>query len=209
MIPTRAPRGEPEAHWIARGLLTESCARLGGKPVGLDCIAYRHVTFIAAHLSLGSPLRAKQPIELIVTVGLLPHTPGDRWILSLGGTTSAPAPAPSRTPAASPTASRWPAARLEPRSTLRPGRGARSLVTIRRAAAVQLAGRRRGDLGEPVTRAQHRDGRLGKPWGRAMPFRPFRPSSTVSGQIDDLCVAGGLDDRLACALGALLGRVVL
>ena len=50
-IPVTAQPDEPGIHWVARGLLAETCARLLARPVSLDHHERRCLTFVSATVS--------------------------------------------------------------------------------------------------------------------------------------------------------------
>ena len=81
-IPTTARPGEPGIHWVARGLLTETCARLLGRPISLDCIQQRHTTFVSAIVSLDSTVLSNDPRDVLVAVDLVLNRRTGRWILT-------------------------------------------------------------------------------------------------------------------------------
>jgi hypothetical protein len=81
-IPTTAQPGEPGIHWVARGLLTETCARLLARPISLDCIQQRHTTFVSAIVSLDSTVLSKDPRDVLVVVDLVLNRRTGRWILT-------------------------------------------------------------------------------------------------------------------------------
>ena len=78
-IPTTAQPGEPGIHWVARGLLSETCERLLADPVSLDCVEKRHTTFVSVSLSLASTAVAPDRRDVLVTVELLLDRRSGRW----------------------------------------------------------------------------------------------------------------------------------
>ena len=81
-IPTTAQPGEPGIHWVARGLLTESCARLLARPVSLDYHKRRCLTFVAATMSLAATVLSTDPRDVLATVELLLDRRTGRWVLT-------------------------------------------------------------------------------------------------------------------------------
>ena len=47
-IPTGPVPGEPGIHWVARGLMVETCAELLGRPISLDLYDHPHTVWSAA-----------------------------------------------------------------------------------------------------------------------------------------------------------------
>lgn len=81
VIPTTAQPDEPGAHWIARGLLVETSARLLGRPVSLGYLERRRLTAISATVSLASTVLSTDPRDVLVTVDLLLDRGTGRWSL--------------------------------------------------------------------------------------------------------------------------------
>jgi len=81
-IPSTAQPGEPGIHWVARGLLTETYARLLGRPISLDCIHQRHTTFVSAIVSLDSTVLSNDPRDVLVAVDLVLNRRSGLWILT-------------------------------------------------------------------------------------------------------------------------------
>ena len=80
-IPTQARPCEPGAHWVARGLMTETCAQLLGRPVRLEYFEHQHLTYVTAHVSLASTILSSDPLGAVVAVDLILGRPGGRWAL--------------------------------------------------------------------------------------------------------------------------------
>jgi hypothetical protein len=81
-ISTTAQPGEPGIHWVARGLLTETCARLLARPVSLDYHERRCLTCVTATVSLAATVLSTDPRDLLVTVDLLLNRQTGRWVLT-------------------------------------------------------------------------------------------------------------------------------
>jgi hypothetical protein len=81
-IPVTAQPGEPGIHWVARGLLTETCARLLARPVGLDHHEGRCLTFVSATVSMASTVASPEPRDALAAVDLLLDRRGGRWVLT-------------------------------------------------------------------------------------------------------------------------------
>ena len=81
-IPTAARPGEPGIHWVARGLLVETGARLLAEPVSVDCVEKRQITFVSVVLSLAATTVAPQAGDVLVTVELLLDRRSGRWGLT-------------------------------------------------------------------------------------------------------------------------------
>ena len=81
MISTSPEPDEPGIRWVARGLLTETCARLLGRPVGLDYLEKQHITFVSATVSLASSVLSSSPCEVLVAVDLLLNRDTGWWVL--------------------------------------------------------------------------------------------------------------------------------
>jgi hypothetical protein len=81
MIPTSAQPGEPGSHWVARGLLSETCAQLLGRPVHLDYVEKEKVLFISADVSLASTVVSADPLGTTVAVGLIIARTTGHWAL--------------------------------------------------------------------------------------------------------------------------------
>ena len=82
MIPTTAKPDEPGAHWVARGLLVETCARLLARPLSLGYLERRRLTAISATMSLASTVLSSDPYDVVVTVDLLLDRGSGRWTLT-------------------------------------------------------------------------------------------------------------------------------
>ena len=82
-IPRTAQLDEPTSHWMAPGLLAETCDRLGAEPLVLDYIENTHTTFISALLVLPSDFPATSVTEPVLTVDLVLPRTGCRWTLQL------------------------------------------------------------------------------------------------------------------------------
>lgn len=81
MIPTSLQPDEPGIHWVARGLLTETCLRLLGRPVALDYLEKQHITFVSATISLASTVLSSNPCDVLVSVDLLLNRDTGWWVL--------------------------------------------------------------------------------------------------------------------------------
>ena len=81
-IPTTAQSDEPGAHWVARGLLVETCARLLARPLSVGYLERRRLTAISATVSLASTVLSSDPSDVVVTVDLLLDRESGRWALS-------------------------------------------------------------------------------------------------------------------------------
>src|SRR5215203_6023332 len=76
----RGQPGEPGAHWVARGLLTETCTRLLGRPLSLGYQDYpQAMTVISVHLSLASTVLSTDRADAVVAVKLLMNRDTGRW----------------------------------------------------------------------------------------------------------------------------------
>lgn len=88
-IPRCADDEEPTAYWVARGLLTETCDRLGAEPLSLDYIEHTHTVLISAHVVLPSRLPVSSTAngtdgaETVLTADLVLPRTGCRWTLLL------------------------------------------------------------------------------------------------------------------------------
>ena len=83
-IPTRAQPGEPGTHWVARGLLAETCAQLLGRPIALEYYEKHQVVFISARLSLAATVLSSDPFGALLGVDLLISRVSGRWALLSG-----------------------------------------------------------------------------------------------------------------------------
>lgn len=81
MIPTSPQPDEPGLHWVARGLLAETCLRLLGRPVSLDYLDKQHITFVSATVSLASTVLSANPCDVLVAVDLLLNRDTGSWAL--------------------------------------------------------------------------------------------------------------------------------
>jgi hypothetical protein len=81
-IPVTAQPGEPGIHWVARGLLTETCARLLARPVSLDHHEGRCLTFVSTTVSMASTVASPDPRDALATVDLLLDRRSGRWVLT-------------------------------------------------------------------------------------------------------------------------------
>ena len=81
MVANRAKPGEPGTHWVARGLMTETCAQLLGRPVRLEYYEQEHVVSVSAQVSLASSILTSDPLGTIVCVDLLIVRASGRWAL--------------------------------------------------------------------------------------------------------------------------------
>ena len=80
-IPNRAHPGEPGTHWVARGLMVETCAQMLGRPVRLEYSEHEHVTFVSALVSLASSILTSDPLGALLSVDLLISRHTGRWAL--------------------------------------------------------------------------------------------------------------------------------
>ena len=80
-IPTRCVPGEPGIHWVARGLMAETCAQLLGRPISLDLIDHPHTVFVHALISLSSTVLSVEPLGDLTTVELVVVKQDSRWAL--------------------------------------------------------------------------------------------------------------------------------
>ena len=80
-IPTHAVPGEPGIHWVARGLIAETCAQLLGRPISLDLLDHPHTVFIHALISLASTVLSAEPLDDIASVELIVVKQDSRWAL--------------------------------------------------------------------------------------------------------------------------------
>lgn len=83
MIPTGAEPDEPGTHWVARGLMAESCARLLGRPLTLDFFSRQKLVVISAGISLASTVLSTNPLDMVATVDLFLSVDSGRWALVL------------------------------------------------------------------------------------------------------------------------------
>jgi hypothetical protein len=81
MIPTSSQAGEPGLHWVARGLLAETCLRLLARPVSLHYLEKEHITFVSATVSLASTVLSSNPCDVLVAVNLLLNRDTGHWAL--------------------------------------------------------------------------------------------------------------------------------
>jgi hypothetical protein len=80
-IPTCPVPGEPGIHWVARGLMVETCAQLLGRPISLDLYDHAHTVFIQALISLSSTVLSAQPLGDLASVELVVVKQDSRWAL--------------------------------------------------------------------------------------------------------------------------------
>jgi hypothetical protein len=80
-ISNRAQPGEPGAHWVARGLMVETCAQMLGRPVRLDYREREHVTYATAYVSVASSIVTSDPLGAVIAVDLLISRSSGRWTL--------------------------------------------------------------------------------------------------------------------------------
>jgi hypothetical protein len=80
-IPPLAQPGEPGAHWLARGLMAETCARMLARPVNLDLIEQPHTIFISALISLASTVLSSDPLGDVVSIELVLVKHTRQWAL--------------------------------------------------------------------------------------------------------------------------------
>jgi hypothetical protein len=85
-IPLQAQPGEPGIHWVARGLLVETCLQPLGWPLSLGHYHYPAVmTVISVHLSLASTVLSTDGAEVVAAVELLLNRDTGRWGLLFTG----------------------------------------------------------------------------------------------------------------------------
>jgi hypothetical protein len=80
-IPTGPVPGEPGIHWLARGLMVETCAQLLGRPISLDPYDHPHTVLIQALISLSSTVLSTEPLDDLASVELVVVKPDSRWTL--------------------------------------------------------------------------------------------------------------------------------
>ena len=80
-IPTGPVPGEPGIHWVARGLMVETCAQLLGRPISLDLYDHPHTVFIQALISLSSTVLSTEPLGDLASVELVVVKQDSRWAL--------------------------------------------------------------------------------------------------------------------------------
>jgi hypothetical protein len=80
-IPTRCVPGELGIHWVARGLIAETCAQLLGRPISLDLLDHPHTVFVHALISLFSTVLSAEPLDDLTTVELVVAKQDSRWAL--------------------------------------------------------------------------------------------------------------------------------
>ena len=80
-IPARPVPDEPGIHWIARGLMVETCAQLLGRPISLDLYDYPHTVFIQALICLSSTVLSAEPLGDLASVELVVIKRDSRWAL--------------------------------------------------------------------------------------------------------------------------------
>jgi hypothetical protein len=80
-IPTTAQLGEPGVHWVARGLLADTSARLLARPISLDYHQRRCLTSVTATMSLTSTVLSTDPQDVLAKVDLLLDRRTGRWVL--------------------------------------------------------------------------------------------------------------------------------
>ena len=80
-IPSRTVPGESGIHWVARGLMVETCAQLLGRPVSLDLLDHPNTVFIRALISLSSTVLSAEPLDDLTTVELVVAKRDSRWAL--------------------------------------------------------------------------------------------------------------------------------
>ena len=79
--PPRPVPGEPGIHWVARGLMVETCAQLLGRPISLDLYDHPHTVFIQALISLSSTVLSTEPLGNLASVELVVVKQDSRWAL--------------------------------------------------------------------------------------------------------------------------------
>lgn len=84
-VPRTAQDDEPTGHWVARGLIAETCDRLAARPLSLDYIEHPHITFISALMVLPSAhwTTTADGAETVLTAELVLPRTGCRWTLLL------------------------------------------------------------------------------------------------------------------------------
>jgi hypothetical protein len=80
-IPSRSVSGEPGIHWVARGLMAETCAQLLGRPISLDLLDHGNTVFINALISLSSTVLSAEPLGDLTNVELVVAKQDSRWAL--------------------------------------------------------------------------------------------------------------------------------
>jgi hypothetical protein len=80
-IPNRTQPGEPGTHWVARGLMVETCAQMLGRPVRLDHHERENVTYVTAYVSVASSIVTSDPLGAVIAVDLLISRSSGRWTL--------------------------------------------------------------------------------------------------------------------------------
>jgi hypothetical protein len=80
-IASRTVPGEPGIHWVARGLMAETCAQLLGRPISLDLLDHPNTVFIHALISLSSTVLSAEPLDDLTTVELVVAKQDSRWAL--------------------------------------------------------------------------------------------------------------------------------
>ena len=80
-VPNRAQPGEPGSHWVARGLLVETCGQLLGRPVRLEYCQHEHLTVISVYVSLACSILTSDPLGAVISVDLLIGRSTGRWAL--------------------------------------------------------------------------------------------------------------------------------
>lgn len=83
-IPNHVQPDEPGAHWVARGLMAETCAQLLARPVRLEYREHESVTFVSAYVSLASSILTSDPLGTVACVDLLIGRASGRWALLSG-----------------------------------------------------------------------------------------------------------------------------
>ena len=80
-IASRTVPGEPGIHWVARGLMAETCARLLGRPISLDLLDHPNTVFTHALISLSSTVLSAESLGDVTTVELVVAKQDSRWAL--------------------------------------------------------------------------------------------------------------------------------
>jgi hypothetical protein len=80
-IPPLSQPGEPGSHWLARGLMAETCARMLARPMNLDLIEQAHTIFVSALISLASTVLSSDPLGDVVSIELVLVKHSRQWAL--------------------------------------------------------------------------------------------------------------------------------
>jgi hypothetical protein len=74
---------EPGTHWLARGLMAETCQRLLARPINLEYTEHEHIIFISAVMSLASAVWSTDPLGDLLSADLILVKRTGRWALIL------------------------------------------------------------------------------------------------------------------------------